>query len=173
MKTNRTIVGFCLAIAFQFAILLGMVGSSALPLYTGVDIVLKTRPVDPRSLFRGNYARLSYDISVIDAALLPDVNLRSGEKIYVSLSENSEGVHELSAVSLEKPMNGVFIAGRVLFRSNWTSRSSIQVNYGIEAFFAPPEEALEIEVSLRNSKAIALVSVSGSGAARIREVREQ
>ncbi|MBT3870270.1 MAG: GDYXXLXY domain-containing protein [Gammaproteobacteria bacterium] len=49
------------------AVLVGMYVTAALPLWTGAEIRLATAPVDPRSLFRGNYALLSYDISEIDS----------------------------------------------------------------------------------------------------------
>ena len=51
------------AILFQFFVLTGMVAVAAMPLLSGTEIKIKTIPVDPRSLFRGNYARLRYEIS--------------------------------------------------------------------------------------------------------------
>ena len=43
-------------------------------LAAGREIVLPIRPVDPRDLFKGDYARLGYEISVLDSKLVPDDN---------------------------------------------------------------------------------------------------
>jgi uncharacterized membrane-anchored protein len=42
-------------IALQTTALLGMVGIKQYTLSTGTPIVLKTEPIDPRSLFQGDY----------------------------------------------------------------------------------------------------------------------
>ena len=46
----------------------GHAGFGAMPLWTGKEIRVKVVPVDPRSLFRGNYARLNYDFSRLEKA---------------------------------------------------------------------------------------------------------
>jgi uncharacterized membrane-anchored protein len=55
-----------MAIAFQIVVLAGEYLGAVYPLWTGQEIKLKIVPVDPRSLFRGNYARLGYSISTVD-----------------------------------------------------------------------------------------------------------
>ena len=47
------------------AALVVMVGMKQYTLNTGQVILLKTIPIDPRSLFRGDYVRLNYDINRI------------------------------------------------------------------------------------------------------------
>ena len=44
---------------------MGMVGNAALPLWTGKEITLKTVAIDPRSILRGEYAQLRYEIGAI------------------------------------------------------------------------------------------------------------
>ncbi|MBT4615645.1 MAG: GDYXXLXY domain-containing protein [Gammaproteobacteria bacterium] len=63
-KGSRLLI---IAVIAQMAVLVGMYVTAALPLWTGAEIRLATAPVGPRSLFRGNYALLSYDISEIDS----------------------------------------------------------------------------------------------------------
>jgi uncharacterized membrane-anchored protein len=46
--------------------LLGMSGYQQYVLWTGKRAVLKTEPVDPRSLFRGDYVILNYTINTIE-----------------------------------------------------------------------------------------------------------
>lgn len=162
--------GLVAAIALQFLILVGMYAGAQMPLWTGDEIRLKTIPVDPRSLFRGNYARLEYDISRLSASRFPgDKKLRQGEVVYVLLEPGEGGIHQLSGASLEKPEEGIFLRGRI--SSGWwrDSQSSYRVKYGIEAFFAPKEKALGLESDLRNG-GVAVVMVSGGGRVRLKDV---
>lgn len=162
---NKTIVpGLLIAITFQFIVLNGMYVSAAMPLWTGTEIKVKTIPVDPRSMFRGNYARLRYDFSTLEDRYIPDKDaLRNGEVIYITLKPGSNGLYELSDVSLEKPIDGIFLRGRV------QNRSRLDVRYGIEAFFAPKQKALEIERHLRKS-GVAVLMLSSQGKARIKDI---
>ena len=163
-------VGFIAAIALQFFVLIGMYVGAQMPLWTGTEIRLQTIPVDPRSLFRGNYARLAYDISELDTSLFPErSSLRQGEVVYVSLQPGKDGLYRLAGAGLEEPESGIFLRGRVT--DNWLrdSRSYYRVKYGIEAFFAPKEKALGMESDLRHG-GVARLMVSGSGRARLKAV---
>ncbi|EDY87038.1 conserved hypothetical protein [gamma proteobacterium HTCC5015] len=147
------------AIAFQFFILTGMYAQAHWPVLVGVEVSLKTVPVDPRSLFRGNYARMNYDISRLsDEDLDLSMPLRKGEVVYVLLQEAQSGIHEAASVSLESPDEGLFIRGRV--RSHHSGQ--LHIRYGIEAYFAPKEKALALEKTLRHSaKAELMIAPSG------------
>jgi uncharacterized membrane-anchored protein len=68
---KKTLAGLVIIICFQVVILLCVYLNAVTPLWSGREIKLATVPVDPRSLFRGNYARLRYHISDIPAA---DIN---------------------------------------------------------------------------------------------------
>jgi GDYXXLXY motif protein len=46
-------------------VLTWMLVSHAWPVWTGETIYLRTRPVDPRDLFRGDYVVLAYDIDTV------------------------------------------------------------------------------------------------------------
>ena len=79
----------------------------------GKEIRVKVVPVDPRSLFRGNYARLNYDFSRLEKGALGgerEKNLRDNEVVYITLRKNQDGLYEYAAASLEKPDAGVFFA---------------------------------------------------------------
>ncbi len=166
MKRPSSAVLVGAAIALQVLILIGMVVNAALPLMTGTDIAVRTRPVDPRDLFRGNYAQLGYDFSRVPLQeLVSAAPLRTGEVVYVSLREGRDGLHEFAAASLEQPDDGLFLRGRV----EYVMEDQVSVLFGIEAFFAPKESALALEQTLRE-RAVARLAVSESGRARIRAV---
>ncbi len=166
MKRPSSTVLVGAAIVMQVLILIGVVVSAALPLVTGTDITVRTRPVDPRDLFRGNYAQLSYDFSIVPLrALAMTAPIRTGEVLYVSLQQGRDGLHEFAAASFEKPEEGLFLRGRV----EYVMEDQVSVLYGTEAFFAPKETALALELTLRE-RAVATLAVSDSGRARIRTV---
>lgn len=171
------LVSLVAVMVFQGLVLIGMYGLSALPVITGTEIRLKTVPVDPRSLFRGNYARLGYDISRIPAAEFveheaddeyPRARLRMGEVVYVRLQRTETGLYEFAGAQLTKPDRGVFVRGRV--RDFWAGEQrEYQIEYGIEAFFAPKEKALALERQLADS-GVAVLKVDKHGSARVVEV---
>ncbi len=166
MKRPSSAVLVGAAIALQVVILIGMVISAALPLMTGTDIAVRARPIDPRDLFRGNYAQLGYDFSRIPLReLMSTAPLRTGEVVYVSLREGRDGLYEFAAASLEQPGDGLFLRGRV----EYVIEDQVSVLFGIEAFFAPKETALALEQTLRE-RAVARLAVSEGGRARIRTV---
>jgi uncharacterized membrane-anchored protein len=61
----RTGLRLVLLFALQAVALAAMIADRQWTLNTGTPVVLETVPVDPRSLFMGDYARLSYRISRI------------------------------------------------------------------------------------------------------------
>jgi len=162
------VVGLLIAALFQLLVLTGMVGLSAMPLWTGEEIKVKTIPVDPRSMFRGNYARLSYDISEVGIEHA-NKKLRNGDVVYVSLYQAESGLYEFSKASLTKPQQGVFLRGRIQTHRYDSNQKAYDVKYGIEAFFAPKKKALALENDLRDG-GIAVLMVSSSGKARLKDV---
>ena len=164
---TRRRVAACLgaAMALQLVLLAGMVARAALPLWTGTEIRVKTVPVDPRSMFRGNYAWLRYEFGTLpDDALNGVSGLRVGKVVYVSLRQGNTGQHEFAGASLERPSGGIFLRGRLLRVS-----PTYRVKYGIEAFFAPKERALQLERDLRDG-GTAILMVTGSGRAAIKDI---
>ena len=117
-------------------------------LQTGDEILLKTEPVDPRDLFRGDYVVLRYDISQIDLDKFNLVNKypKTGKKIYVTLNIGEDKVATIDDISLTRPTKGKFIAGTI---SNvYGNRAN--VTYGIESYFVPESKGREIEKNLRD-----------------------
>ncbi len=168
---NSTIIKALLAaILLQGLILIGMYTKASLPLWTGTEIRVKTLPVDPRSLFRGNYARLNYEFSTIPhEEFMSDIPLRNGEVVYVTLQRNESGLYEYLDVFLEEPQSGIFLSGRVEQRRYARAKQPVLIKYGIEAYFAPREKALALEKELRDG-GVAVLMVGGNGRARIKRV---
>ncbi|MCP4675192.1 MAG: GDYXXLXY domain-containing protein [Deltaproteobacteria bacterium] len=171
--------GILLAVVLvcQLGALLGEYLNSVYPRWSGKEVKLKIEPVDPRSLFRGQYARLNYDIGSIPARKLVVAGagkieeLRLGEIVYVSL-EKSGDLHHVKSIQLDKPDSGVFIRGRLEHEHTISQDTDIQVKYGIEAFFASPKKAIEVERQARSRDSIvtARVMIAPNGKASLLDV---
>jgi len=172
MNRKRITVGLLAVVIFQGAVLAGEYLNAIYPHWTGTEVRLKTVPVDPRSLFRGNYARLRYDISTLSRELYKGQwTLRENELLYVSLIENDEGLFEAIEITLQKPASGLFIRGRLQNRI-WTGNDDVRLRYGIEAFFAQKEAALALERRLRDG-GVAVVMVAENGKAALKDVVQE
>ena len=162
--------GLLATVLLQLGVLAVEYLNSVYPLWTGQEIRLETVPVDPRSLFRGNYVRLNYEISEID---IPEAikaeDVRWNEIIYVKLRPGKNDVHVFDGASLRKPASGLYIRGRL--QSPWINQAeqSYRIRYGIEALFAPKEKALALEDQLRGG-GIAVVMLADNGKAALKGI---
>lgn len=166
-------------IAASGLLLTGILGTLALDrvwlVKTGREIVLPIKPVDPRDLFKGDYARLGYDISTLDANLIAP-ELREGHSqrtVFVTLEQGSDAVWRPVAVTQARPAglqaNQVVLAGRVSTgRVSTGMRWAPRVTYGIERYFVPEGEGLKLEALARTSTLSAIVAVDGAGRAAIK-----
>lgn len=163
-----------LVAASQTAILAYMIESRASVLRSGTDVLLKTAPIDPRDLLRGDYVVLSYDISRIRSPLisgdLPEskpiptvqVRLKAGHDGYWSVAE-------ASFETLPKTDDSVIVVARVDSPSQWQSLpSDISVSYGIERYYVPEGEGKPIEDVRREGRVSVAARVSDDGRVQIR-----
>ena len=110
-------------------------------LQTGKEVLLKTQPVDPRDLFRGDYVILNYDISTLNLGSVDTdtTNFNPDEKVFVKLDiKNKYGT---ATGIYKKAPKGLYIKGSVMKVEN----SMITVGYGIESYFVPEGEGKVIE----------------------------
>ncbi len=127
---------------FWVVILGGFIGFKEFTVRSGEEVLLKTVPVDPRDLFRGDYVVLRYKISSIDLALFPDSPVFvANNTIYVEIEKGADGYGAVSNLSKEPLKGKLFIKGVVQSVYNQT----IQAEYGIESYFVPAGKGLVIE----------------------------
>ncbi len=166
MKQSQRLI-LSVAVIFQVFILIGMLAKVAKPFWTGREIRVTVKPVDPRSKFRGNYVQLSYAFSRLSMNAIKGISkLHFGEPVYIRLKEGRDHVYEFGGASLEPIPDGLFIRGRVAQRAY---DSCYQVRYGIEAFFAPKEKSLDLEKKLRHG-GVAVLMVTPDGKAALKDV---
>ncbi len=110
---------FIIGIFLQVVLLLGILGYRHYWVSTGEKIFLRTTPVDPRDLFRGDYVRLAYEISILDLEKLgTQDDFKSNEYIYLALEHDTDGTMKWSSIHKSRPSVPTFIRGRVKYRAS-------------------------------------------------------
>lgn len=173
MTTSRffslpPLVAAIIAAALQTAVLGYMVESRASILRSGADIKLKTLPVDPRDLLRGDYVILSYPISTIPKSIITGAAPEAGgrARMSVRLKPGIDGLW----TAVEASFGDLAAAdGSVVLRTQPFDYyagvdglpETLFVNYGIERYYVPEGEGKvledarnqeELEVEARVSK---------------------
>jgi len=137
---------FWLIIGIQIFILIFLLAWNQLHLVFGEKVLLKlVPPHDPLSLLQGHYLFLNYEISQLGVGeYYGPTDFEEGETIYVILQKVNKH-YKAFAVSRQKPEKGTFIKGKVT--SNY--RGDLTIEYGIEHYFIPEEQAEKIEKEFR------------------------
>lgn len=153
-----------LVASLQSAALAYIVFDRAQLLANGREIVLDTRPVDPRSLFRGDYVILNYG----QISLLPQDLAKGMEKtqrtVYVTLQNDAEGWRP-TAVSDKFP--DAIRSGEVVLKGMRQHRSR-RIRYGIESYFVPEGDGKRLEKLIRKGELKVVVAVGLDGRAGIK-----
>ena len=144
-------IAFWATVAGQMILLLAFISVKEDILRTGTTVVLQTVPVDPRSLFQGDFVRLDYEI-----AQPPNFfeYKAIGQTVYVELREGADGVWRSSSYHRDKPG-----PGRVFLKGEVTPRGSL--DFGIGTYFVPEGTGRDIERA-QDVKVRAAVSKGGS-----------
>lgn len=147
-----------LIIVFWLLIFSGFILYKEYTLRTGKEIILKTEPVDPRDLFRGDYVTLNYEISTLELDEVPaeDPYFEYNDRIYLALElENGYGVPK--KIYKNPPDDELYIKGTVkeliydweAYEDSATTEEpylkELRIEYGIESYFVPEGRGLEIE----------------------------
>jgi uncharacterized membrane-anchored protein len=165
---------FALVGVLQIGLIAAMVIDRAGILRQGAEVLLQTRPVDPRDFLRGDYVVLSYDITTVPVGELRG-KLPAGRDpyVFVKLVPNPDGFYGAVSVHLDPvPVSGreVLIRGRV---TNWRwcgNCERLNVHYGLERFFVPEGEGRELEQARNQRKLSIVAAVTPTGRAAIKRL---
>jgi len=171
---RRTLwLGIAAVAAAQAMVLGWMIWERVHLLATGREVVLDVVPVDPRSLFRGDYVSLGYDMSRV-AAPSRALHLKRGDDVYVTLQKGVDDKWTVVGSSMKPPAaaraDQVVIKGRVshVIHTSDQAIPQLTMRYGIESFFVPEGTGRELEALVRDKKLSALIAVDSSGNAGIK-----
>lgn len=152
---------FTLAVCLQIAVLLFMIGAKWSTLTYGTKVLLKTRPVDPWDLFRGDYVTLYYEISELDLNKISSEKeeYKTNETVYVTLEQKGK-YWVAHSVSSTRPRQRLAIKGRV----KYFYEKNLVVNYGIESYFVPQHQGKEVEADMMSLDVEVSVDKRGNAA---------
>lgn len=149
-------------------------------LLTGTPVLLETEPIDPRSLFRGDYVRLNYVVSRLRPSNLKgDKEFKRHDKVYVELQQHGKYWHPIAIYHHHPKNENVILAGKVqrVHENTWNPElqqsekiMSLHVKYGIENYFVPEGEGLDLERRDNDQIVDIRVAIDQSGKAGIKEV---
>ena len=129
-------VGIILAVTLQ-VVALGMICvQREAVLQTGGNVFLRTVPIDPRDLLRGDYMRLTYEVGTVPRSLVAEGEFEEMQKparrVYLAYRADDRGVIIPIRLSLTRPENERYIRGRTIRNRQ---PNVISVHYGVEKFF--------------------------------------
>lgn len=159
----------------QTAILGYMIEGRAAILRSGTEVLLKTAPVDPRDLLRGDYVILTYDISSISTTSVTGTRPDEGDvaKLYVRLKPGSDGFWIVSQASFDplaaEDGSVVLLSQPItIYGWEWENAGNLFVSYGIERFYVPEGEGKPIEDGRNEGRVSVAARISADGQAQIR-----
>ena len=104
---------FYLTVVFWLLIFSGFIAYKEYTLRTGTEVTLKTVPVDPRDLFRGDYVVLNYEISTLDLDEIPaEDHFEYNDPVYLGL-ELKDGYGVPKKIYRAPPKDELYIRGKV------------------------------------------------------------
>jgi len=173
-----------LAVAAQLLVLAWIAGEREWIFRTGQVVALRTAPIDPRDLFRGDFVRLHYEINSVrpedvDAETASALADRPRHQVvYTRLRPAGEGLFEAAGTTLAEPAEGLYLRGRTEdpWRAGWRGGTHRIVKYGIEQLFVEQGtgRAIEQRRGTRDKLQVPMeveVAVGSSGKAVIRGYR--
>lgn len=168
MKMRKKL--FILVVLLQVLFLVGMIVNNLSIIWWGKEIILLSQPVDPHSLFSGDYVNLGYEISSLNLQemgypALPQDSFNRGDRIYVKLEKQGP---EWQAAALSRDArefsNSLFIQGEITY-FDYISQN-LTIRYGIENYYAPSDKARHYQSTLSDSMPIK-VMVDRFGRAKV------
>jgi len=144
----------------------------------GREIVLKTEPVDPRDLMRGDYVWLGYaDISSVDTGLVSGMwpTEDTTAPLWLILAPADDGTYVSSSASFSRPSA---VGGEHVVLKSLPVRITVDhpagglnsigpLSFGIERYYVPEGEGLEIEKAQNEGRTTVAVRVSADGEPQI------
>lgn len=156
MRRNLFLVGLLLELICVFGLFVPYIHLVS----SGTTASLETVPVDPRSVFRGDYVSLSYVVGQGIADTEP-----YGEQMYVVLAPKGE-VFERVSMSKDKP---VLAAGQICLRGTTTYR---RIDFpDIAQYFVEEGFGHELEQARNSHRLLVDIAVDSSCHAVITGVR--
>ena len=167
MTHSKKII-FCVLVAAQLAVLASMIFKQERLLTGGTKIMLKCVPVDPRSLFSGDYVILRYEITNIDTDKLKvktNDSFTENQNIYVALEKDASASHYNAAeVSFDIKSLADRYPAVIRGTVEYAHDNSISIRYGVEKYFVPQNKGHYIESNMDSTTVEVSIDSKGNSA---------
>jgi uncharacterized membrane-anchored protein len=176
LQSGRGYLFSAIIVAGLQTLILGtIIQSRASILSNGAEVLLKTAPVDPRDVLRGDYVVLYYDISSVPVQTVSGgIPAEPGERVlWVRLKKQEDGfwtVIESSFHELSPQPETVILRSQPFYSGGLAAGDSIRVEYGIERYYVPEGEGKPIEEARNDGNVAISVRVSPDGSPQIRSL---
>ena len=157
--SRRRRLALIAVVGVQLALPLALAGLAEADLAFGEEIRLKAQPVDPLDIFRGNYVVLRYEISQLQVY----ERVRRGDRLCADLFE--KGGTSTASNAYRDASGNRSICGRA--RGDAAPGERVEIEYGIETYYASAERARELETSIGRGDLYVVVDLDDDGSARI------
>jgi len=179
---------FIISLLIPVLILAAMTVQPLLTLFLGQEVKIKTQPVDPVDLFRGDYVILSYEINDLKISQFPELDKIKeslgdydqskkylNKKVYVTLKE-ANGVYTVETAGFDKPQDKLYLAGKINYFFNKRPAAPIndsesvkegekfvpdtaKVEYQLDKYFLPENTGHKLEELSRQGQLIATIKI--------------
>ncbi len=130
---------FALLIVVQIALPVSMIAKREATLKNGVVFRFKTAPVDPYDAFRGRFVALRVEVNSISKPM--GVDLKYGQKVFAQLTVDANGFAKISAISLQRPKAGDYLAATV----GYCHENSVNLNLPFDRYYMEEKAASHAE----------------------------
>ncbi len=148
-----------------------MVGNKLWTLKTGEIVELKAEPVDPRSLFRGDYVIITTAIHRINQEDVGgDREFHKNDAIFTLIEEQPDNSWKVLSIHHDNPRKEQPLEKQqIVIKGSVTriSGSTYHTSYGIENYFIPENSGKEIEQAIGKHAISVRIAVDSTGSAAI------
>lgn len=162
MNLRKITIGICI---FWTLIISIITINNEIIIRTGQEVLLRTVPVDPRDLLRGDYVTLAYEIGQQPQ----DYQYPKNVDVYVSLKLDENNIATISDISNHAPQHKLYLKGKISSCNTTIPlyKNGTCINYGIESYFVKEHKGKELEQQLSKG-ALVKVAIDKRGLAKIK-----
>ena len=164
---------FKFALVATFAVQILLVGAMLFDrintINNGQEVLLQSRFVDPRDVFRGHYVRLNLIAGEINKNL-PGANEKFNyrDPIYVSLTLGEKGFWVAKSVHRQLPQDDSLVILEGVYQGK--NNNTLRVRFPFDRYFADKERALELENLHADQKLGVVLALNGKGGGVIKGI---
>ncbi|WP_421889409.1 GDYXXLXY domain-containing protein [Marinoscillum sp.] len=141
-STKKTLISAFICVALiQLYVPARMIWDREQVLTLGKEYLFETAPIDPTDPFRGKYIQLNFEAA--NYPIEDKDDWTNGASIYLTFSENGDGLAEIETVSKKKPVDTpYFLKAKVDYV---TYDDVLMITYPFERFYMEESKAYEAE----------------------------